>query len=138
MTQLTKLILAAAFLAVSAFGLTGCADPVSLSEEDVVGTYSLDEGGTVTLERGGIRVDELFVSPLDGLGTDIEFSGTGTWSITGKQYVAFELTEWTRTFASSSPGKIYASSFKMVERDGELQMEIYEATADVYYHLEKD
>ena len=91
------------------------------------GTWSYEEGGTVTFDDDRIVIDDLAIDPIDGTGFDEHFNGTGTWKINEKPYVDFTLSEWTRRSVASATGKSYESSFHAVQRDGQLQLEIYDA-----------
>jgi hypothetical protein len=127
-----------ATLLISLFLLAGCAPAPELEERDVNGIWSYEEGGTVTFEDDRILIDDLAIDPIDGTGFDEHFSGTGTWKINDKPYVYFTLNEWTRRSVASALGKTYESSFQAVQRDGELQLEIYYAAQDIRYILTKN
>lgn len=138
MTKRTWFATLAAVVAISAGMLSGCSVPTFVSEGDIHGTWAYEEGGTVTFDTDTIVVDDLYLSPLDGRGFGEHFDGSGTWNLTDKGYVRFKLSEWTQRSVPSAAGKTFSSSFKAVERDGELQLEIYDAAQDVRSYLSKE
>ena len=137
MTHRINPTLAAAALLIAVCAITGCAAAPTLSEADVVGTWALEQGGTVTFDADSVEFDELFVSPLSGPGTDVHFSGTGSWKLDGKSSVAIELPEWTSDLSGSAPGTNYTSRLKAVQRGGEIQFDIFESGTETNYYLEK-
>lgn len=139
MHPLRKRLLAVA-LAVSLILLAGCAPtaPATLTEEAVIGTWSLEAGGTMTFDETSVRIDGLYVSPLAGGGIDSNFSGTGTWELDGESSVAFQLPEWTSDYSSSTPEHLDGSTMKAVEHDGEALFTLYDADAEVTYYLKKE
>ena len=120
--------------------IAGCAPttPATLTESDVIGTWSLKAGGTMTFDETSVRIDGLYLSPLSGGGIDANFSGTGTWELDGKSSVAFQLPEWTSDYSSSTPEHLTGSSMRAVQKDGEVLFTLYDADAEVTYYLMKE
>jgi len=125
--------IAMAFLA----AVAGCTPAPSLTQSDVVGTWSLEEGGEVVFGDDTVRFENLYVSPLTGVGIGEEFSGSGTWELEGKSSVSFELPEWSGKFSASTPGLTDGASLKAVVRGGEIQFNIFDPDREIDYYLMK-
>jgi len=130
--------LAITALAIAVGAISGCTAAPTLTAADVVGTWSLEQGGTVTFDENSVEFDGLFVSPLSGPGTDVSFSGSGSWKIHGKSSVAIEIPEWTSDLSGSTPGTNYTARLKAVQRGGEVQFDIFESGQEIDYYLLKE
>jgi len=135
--QLTNRLLTVAVVASIAI-LTGCAPAPSLTRDDVVGTWMLEEGGQVTFDDETVRFENFFVSPLSGTGSDAEFQGSGTWELEGKSSIAFVLPEWSGRLGRSIAGRAEGGTLKAVQKSGRVQITIFDPDKEIEYFLKKD
>ena len=133
-----RTILAAALAMVFLTAIAGCTPAPSLTESDVVGTLSLEEGGEVVFDDDTVRFEGLYVSPLTGVGIGEQFSGSGTWELNGKSSVSFELPEWSGKYSASTPGLTDGASLKAVVKGGEIQFNIFDPDREIDYYLIKE
>lgn len=131
-------LVSAATLAALIGALVGCTPAATLTESEVVGTWTLDEGGTAVFSEDSVRFDDFYVSPITVGLTDAGFTGTGTWELYGQSSVDFVLTEYASLGASSSGGAGSGASLKAIIRHGEIQLVIFDPGREVSYYLEKE
>jgi hypothetical protein len=133
-----RMTFAAAIVAISMGTIVGCTPAPALTESDVVGTWTLQEGGEVVFEHDSVRFEGLYVSPLTGVGNGENFSGSGTWELSGKSAVSFELPEWSGRYSVSTPGLSDGASLKAVIEGGEVQFKIPDPDNRIDYYLIKE
>ena len=132
----TSLIAVATIVCAST--LVGCVPAPSLTANDVIGTWTLAEGGEVIFDDNVVYFDDLYVSPLSGTGQDRHFTGSGTWDIEGKSKVSFHLPEWTSGNSFSLPGVLDSSSLKAVLKGGHVRLHIFDPGQEIDYYLKKE